>query len=401
MVKPDAASGLLPDAVRREVELHLHELLTSEAFCGSRRSQEFLRYIVQESLAGRGTSIKERNIATDVFGKGSDFDTQSDSLVRVKAAEVRKRLAQAYKSGLGGRVRIELPVGRYQPVLAFPQPKLVEYASGPEPKDEVDQHYPFWKTNRWSAFLALAGAGILFAALFAFRSSRSNLDLLWGTFAKGEKPVLISLPSPNVVTWKEHIRLLSGNVPPSTPQGVSASGEGNYVGVGAAEGAAKFGEQLALRHRSFFLKFGADVSFSDLRQFPAILLGAFTSPWTMDLTRSLPFRFKDDTEVGIVDIRGPGHFWKATVGASGEPRIGYALVSRLLKADSGNAVLMAAGIDPHDTQAAVEFLTREEYFDQFAERVPDWAATNFQVVIRTSIHGHTPSAPEVVSYKTW
>ena len=46
---------------------------------------------------------------------------------------------------------------------------------------------------------------------------------------------------------------------------------------------------------------------------------------------------------------------------------------------------MAAGIDPHDTQSAVEFLTREEYFDQFAKQAKDWTSKNFQLVIRTSI----------------
>jgi hypothetical protein len=396
MVEQDTAPGLLSDEARNEVEVHLRALLESDAFSGSRRSREFLQYIVAEFLAGRGGAIKERNIATDVFGKGPEFDAQSDSLVRVKAAEVRKRLAQAYKSPFKEHVRIGLPVGRYEPFFVFAKetPQLLAAVT---PK--LVHGGTLRGIYRFGAIAALALAAIC-ALIFISRPSRSNLDRLWQPLTKSGKAVLISLPSPNLVSWNEHLRLLD-SAAAGGKSGAADSGEGNYVGVGAAEGAAKFGEQLALRHVSFFLKFGADVSFSDLRQSPAILLGAFTSPWTMDLTRDLPFHFTNGPDFAIVGIHEPKQYWKPARGAAGEPRIGYALVSRLLKADSGNAILMAAGIDPHDTQSAVEFLTREEYFDQFAQQADGWTSKNFQLVIRTSIHGHTPSSPQLVSYKTW
>ena len=95
------AQVLLSEKERLQILAHLEDLLESHAFAGSRRRQAFLRYVVQETLAGRGPAIKETNIAVDVFGRNNDFDAQTASVVRVTAAEVRKRLAQAYEAGLG------------------------------------------------------------------------------------------------------------------------------------------------------------------------------------------------------------------------------------------------------------------------------------------------------------
>src|SRR5215469_6990526 len=96
---------------------HLEEILQSPSFASSRRCQEFLRYVVGEVLEGRADSIKERSIAVDVFGKGLRFDPGSDSLIRVKAREVRKRLTEYYESVPDSPLRIELPVGSYIPSI--------------------------------------------------------------------------------------------------------------------------------------------------------------------------------------------------------------------------------------------------------------------------------------------
>src|SRR5271165_2721253 len=124
---PQRTSPALPGGLSESaVRAHLDHLLASQAFAGSRRSQEFLRYVVEEALGGRGNQIKERNIATDVFGKGEDFSSHSESIVRVNAGEVRRRLKTAYESGCDDGVVVDLPLGSYQPVFcatASPPPQ--------------------------------------------------------------------------------------------------------------------------------------------------------------------------------------------------------------------------------------------------------------------------------------
>ena len=152
---------------RLRILSHLEELMESPAFSGSSRRQAFLRYVVEESLAGRGHAIKERNLAVDVFERNNDFDAQSVSIVRVTGGEVRKRLAQAYASGLDRGLRIELPLGSYQPIFHFASvdsaPSIVAVAELPLVKPAIGER----KHRKWALgwIAAVAAAGILVAGV--------------------------------------------------------------------------------------------------------------------------------------------------------------------------------------------------------------------------------------------
>jgi TolB-like protein len=110
--KPDGPSPEAAGLVRD----HLKEVIASRAFAGSKRAQDFLQLIVEHALAGRFDSLRERVIGAEMFGRPIDYDTANDAVVRVKATEVRKKLAQYYQeSGKNTAVRIELPIGSYVP----------------------------------------------------------------------------------------------------------------------------------------------------------------------------------------------------------------------------------------------------------------------------------------------
>src|SRR5579871_1078062 len=98
------------------VRAELARVLASHEFRSSRRSQDFLRYVVENTLAGRSDTLKERTIGIDVFGRPASYDPSDDATVRVKAGEVRKRLDRYYTlEGRAAAVRIELPPGAYVP----------------------------------------------------------------------------------------------------------------------------------------------------------------------------------------------------------------------------------------------------------------------------------------------
>jgi TolB-like protein len=99
---------------------HLKDVTASHAFAGSKRTQDFLQLIVEHALEGEVDSLRERMIGAEMFGRPVDYDTGSDSVVRVKATEVRKRLAKFYLESNGNHaVRIELPSGSYVPRFIF------------------------------------------------------------------------------------------------------------------------------------------------------------------------------------------------------------------------------------------------------------------------------------------
>ncbi len=98
------------------VELELISILSGPGFRSSPRSCAFLRFVTEETLAGREESLKERTIGVAVLKRDPAYDTGSDAGVRVRANDVRKRLSAHYEklpSKAGSR--IELPAGSYIP----------------------------------------------------------------------------------------------------------------------------------------------------------------------------------------------------------------------------------------------------------------------------------------------
>ena len=113
---------LLPPARKLEVEEQLLRIAKSSAFSASPRCQQLLTYLVRQSIAGLYDLLRERVIGAEVFGRDAAYDTGGDSIVRVRANDVRKRLAQYY-DGAPGRdreIRFHLPIGSYVPEFAFP-----------------------------------------------------------------------------------------------------------------------------------------------------------------------------------------------------------------------------------------------------------------------------------------
>jgi hypothetical protein len=101
------------------IEMELISILNSPGFRSSPRSCAFLRFVTEETLAGREGSLKERTIGVAVLKRDPAYDTGSDAGVRVRANDVRKRLSAHYeKFPSKAGYRIELPAGSYVPRFA-------------------------------------------------------------------------------------------------------------------------------------------------------------------------------------------------------------------------------------------------------------------------------------------
>jgi TolB-like protein/Tfp pilus assembly protein PilF len=102
------------------VQAALDGVLRSKAFRLSERGRRFLRFVVEETLAGRDERIKAYTIATQVFGRGDDFDATNDPIVRIEAGRLRRALELYYlSSGAEDEVRIELNKGSYVPSFGW------------------------------------------------------------------------------------------------------------------------------------------------------------------------------------------------------------------------------------------------------------------------------------------
>src|SRR3984957_15978268 len=111
---------------RSELLDQLERIVQSKHFRNSKRYPSFLRFVVEQTLAGKTDILKERTLGVDVFARPSNYDTNEDPIVRVTAGEIRKRIAQYYQEpGHEEELRIDFPLGSYVPrflpaAYAFP-----------------------------------------------------------------------------------------------------------------------------------------------------------------------------------------------------------------------------------------------------------------------------------------
>ncbi len=184
------------------VQVQLESILSSRIFVNSPRLQEFLRYVVDETLAGRAARIKGLTIAHDVFQRDNLEDPQESTIVRVEAGRLRRCLDDYYQTeGQRDPVRIEVPKGTYVPSFA---PVSTENKDGePRSPEELPQSRPFrFKTGlRTAAVLTglLAVTTLLSWLLVPYEEPTDRSQRLAGASVIDEftKPAIAVLPFEN------------------------------------------------------------------------------------------------------------------------------------------------------------------------------------------------------------
>lgn len=139
--------------------------------------RHFLEYVAEQYFAGKTEQIKEYNIAVQALHRPEQFDPQSDTIVRVTAHTLRKKLEQYYAlEGADHPIQIRLPTGKY--VLQFERREKV-FVPGPAelrsavaaPKEHVPSK-PGTSTRERVIWPGLAIAGGAFLLWLAFNSHR-------------------------------------------------------------------------------------------------------------------------------------------------------------------------------------------------------------------------------------
>src|SRR6266446_3854459 len=103
-------------ATHEQAKAELNAVLNSGWFAHAPSLAQFLSYVCSKCLEGQANHIKEYNIAVEALGRPADFDQKRDSIVRVEAHRLRKRLRQYYEAdGAGHALRIDIPSGQYAP----------------------------------------------------------------------------------------------------------------------------------------------------------------------------------------------------------------------------------------------------------------------------------------------
>jgi len=154
------SSELPPEDVRKQ----LQAILASPTFANSPRMSRFLSYVVEETLAGRASELKEYKIGVDVFGRLDSFDPKIDPVVRVDARQLRFKLAAYYEASPDPLV-ISVPKGAY--AAAFDDLRKVPAPAVAPPVEIAVKRTPL---IQWLVAIPLTLAGILAAVWLLSRA---------------------------------------------------------------------------------------------------------------------------------------------------------------------------------------------------------------------------------------
>jgi hypothetical protein len=425
-----------------EVMVALSKILDSHPFHTSRQCQDLLRYVVERTLNGAATSLRERIIGVEVFGREPTYDTSEDPVVRVRAADVRKRLAQYYQSLESGTpvLHIELLPGSYRahfrngrpaPVPEFPgaAPRIEIGAPAeiPPPTEEQEtlRFQPSWqrpsrlrfRSWRSRVFASVSGLLIVLGLYYGIQyASTSPQERFWAPALSDKQPVLLYLGSnaAYIFTQEYLARYRERHGLPNhgpeifvdlAPDDSIRFGDlhpvrDTFVTVGDLAAAVQLTTAITAWKKPFVLRSGRDINFADLRDRPSVMIGAFNNPWTLELTKDLPFSLHEGTQ--IQDRNHRERVWNVTSPETNSASDDFSLISRMLVSKTGAPLITAAGIGQYGTQAAAEFLASPQRMRDLLKDAPHgWESKNMQVVLHVKIVGFTPVAVEVVATSYW
>jgi hypothetical protein len=419
---------------RSDLLRQLDRLISSKHFRNSKRYPSFLKFVVEQTLAGKTDELKERTLGTDVFARPGDYDTNADPIVRVTAGEIRKRIAQYYQEpGHEHELRIDLPLGSYVPhflpaahalhtvehdhlldhadMLAVAAPHHEHEVVGPEIIALSHAKEVAGKSRRnWFLLCSLLsllvvaalGAGILLRN----RSRDSGINYFW-------QPVIASSPNPALIVIGVHSIDEAGQDKQENPHVGQANNHDNMltsmvrsdmVPVSDIVSYSKVTDLLTRRSRIYRTKGATDATVEDLRQGPVILIGGLDNVWTKRLVSPLRYTFYAPTQLEseIRDSKDFSQVWKFDnmQPAAGNTR-DYAIVASYFDPTIEQHVLVVAGIGKAGTQAAAEFLTSNQYLQSWLTESKAAKGKNVEMVLSTEILDGQPGPPHVVAAAIW
>ena len=342
-----------PQEQRDEVQRVLH----STQFRRAPKLQRFLSLICRYYFEDRAREISEYLIAVEAFGKSPDFDSSLDSLVRVQAREVRRRLHEYYQDeGKDSKLVLEIPLGSYAPVFSA--------RAVPPPPNRV----PMLKTT-WAmlAVTALVCVVLLFSAdrqrrLWMGASAQASggalsplVSRLWNRFLDSETPTVLVVSNPDV-----------GECAAAQAAAKETPCPDEYTGMGEAFAIDLFSNLFRASKRTLIVKQSRMVNEDDVNRYNLILLGGpMVNVWAGRLGGDLSL---NPDPGSVTPVRtGAASTWKyetAFDGNTGKLIRDRGLIALRRHPTTGHWLLFLWGKHTQGTHAAAEGTIQERFLAQ-------------------------------------
>jgi hypothetical protein len=395
-----AASGEQPAAAA--VQAQLRRLLSHALFTNSKRYPVLLAYIVEQTLAGRASELKERTIGVEAFGRQPDYDVSVDPVVRMTAAEVRKRLSQYYyRPEHAAELVVDLAPGSYVPI--FHEPVQAPHRSLPESASASAKTHsanpsagtavalgafrPLWKL---ALVLVLALAAGFLLGRIKYPWEKSDLERFWLPITSAGGRITYCLGEPTEALDRAS----------RATDELQSYGSLNVSDVLTL---ARSIEPLMARNGQLRVLAASKTGFDDLRLGPDVMIGAFDNPWSLRILRDLPLAFELRGSDRLLVDRRHNRSWTLEW-QTGSNRLArdYALIARVRDHVTGQPVILLAGILGEGTEAASEVVSNPAYLRMMLDKAPkNWDEMNLEAVISTQVIDGHAGPPTIVAVECW
>jgi len=398
----------------------IDRLVKSQALHSSESLCKLLRYLAEQSLQNPGAPIKEYQIATEVFGRPTDFDPHSDSAIRVQAGRLRAKLADYYSTeGSTDPIVVELPKGSY--TLSFhyrqPVPPAVEPILQAAEKRSSFRHLLLnWATSVVALSILLA-AGV--AALVVFFETKQkpvigalqtaavprSIRTFWKMFSGPAEPSVVFSNAAFVGRPETGMRYRNAE------DGSQTLITDHYTGVGEVIAVHELDHVFHLLNSEIRVKRGSLFSLDDAKNNNLIFVGSPAENLSLrDIPMNEQFVFRrldsgprqgDLAVFNLHPLTGePSHFLASPLTAPLTED--YAVIALMRGMDPSASVLILAGTTTLGTQAAVEYVCHEDSLAQLLSRVgvPSGGEVKpFEVVLHVKVARGVPIESEIVAVR--
>ncbi|NYF77815.1 hypothetical protein [Granulicella arctica] len=410
------------------VLLELDAILASPTFSGSKRCHDFLECIVRHALAGNYDGLNERFLGVELFGRRVDFDTGADSIVRVRASDVRRRLAQYYSERSSpSAVMIGLSSGTYIPTFQWhiaedkkrDEASALDISRVESPSVPADPSWStawFAKRGFFKPVPIVVALLILIIAVLAGRNSwpvnlksDSPLEQFWKPFLQYKTNVTLCFGDSHLYWLSSDLRQkVEANQPPILIQpGDIVKANSGGTAIGDVRGVISLAGLLNSRGLVTQAVWPQESRNIALDRTNVIYLGAFNNVWSMNLNRNLRFFFDSaDGEHGqiwfIRDRLHPDKKWVTEKTTAQRTDRSYALITRIIDPDRKRVQMAIGGVNEFGTQAACEFLADGSALNELAHNAPKgWQERNLQILLEMDISGMIVVNPKIIAIQVW
>jgi len=412
---------------RSQLQSEVDRLVASQALHGSESLCKLLRYLGKQAVEHPGVPVKEYQIATEVFGRQANFDPQLDSMVRVQAGRLRAKLAEYYNSeGVNDRLVIEVPKGSYaiavhERASAGPYPGNGAATSAQAAVNGELAHQSV-KPN-----VTARALGIGLIATIAI--------IGWLVWTRHEPSVSSAslqaasvVPAPIEIFWKGFVRgpeepwVIFSNAqfvgrPDTGMRYYDAAKDGkapildHYTGVGEVLAVHNLDRVFGLLRQSLRVKRGSLFSLDDAKNNDLIFIGSPSENLTLlDIPSTREFVFQKVREgarsgnMEIVNVKpqaGENRSYLAS--PSNVPMTeDYAVVALVKAINPEHYELILAGTTTIGTQAAVEYVSRENYLNELLTKMKVSRPSDlkpFEAVIQVKVAKGVPVELSLVALR--